>query len=180
MTKASRFAGGLLVLVALFLPSACGTGSANEGNSDLVDELSCTFDSPEALAKAFLEALRKEDLETLKAFALNKDEFQEIVWPQLPSSRPERGVPFEYGWNDLREKSFYSLSKNFARYKGRPLDFRELVFHDETTDYGTYLVHRDARVKVYDEKKDREFWVDLFGSILEKDGRFKLFSYVTD
>jgi hypothetical protein len=40
-------------------------------------------------------------------------------------------------------------------------------------------VYRDTRVRVRDET-GKELNLDLFGSILEKNGRFKLFSYVTD
>ena len=113
------------------------------------------FDSSEALARAFLRALEEGDVETLRAFALSKEEFRHYVWPQLPSSRPENGVPFDYGWADLHQKSDNSLRRTYARYHGKHLGFLSIRFDDKTTDYGTFLVHRDARVKVRDEDGPR-------------------------
>ena len=142
--------------------------------------LSYTFDSPEALAQAFLDALYLEDADALKQFGLSKDEFRLHVWPELPVSKLDKPLPFEYGWNDLYQKSMNSLRRTFANYSGRKLTFISLEFEDETTDYETFKVHRDGRVVVFDEERQREVRLDLFGSIMEKDGRFKLFSYVTD
>ena len=107
------------------------------------------------------------------------DEFRLHVWPELPSSRPERNVPFEYAWGDLHQKSINSLRRTFHRFAGRSLTFLSIEFEDETTPYQTFKVHRDARVLVRDEQGS-ELRLDLFGSILEKDDRFKLFSFVTD
>jgi hypothetical protein len=143
--------------------------------------LSATFDTPEALAKAFLDALYQKDVESLKTFGLSKEEFRLHVWPELPVSRLEKNpLPFDYGWNDLNQKSTNSLRRTYAAYGGRQLTFIRIEFEDETTPYETFEVHRDARVVVRDEESGKILRLDLFGSIMEKDGRFKLFSYVTD
>lgn len=181
---ASRFAGGLPFFSTLLLVGLTCAGcereavAAKEEGAD-APSLTMLFDSSEALAQAFLKALEEEDVEALRAFALTKEEFRHYVWPQLPSSRPENGVPFDYGWADLHQKSDNSLRRTYALYEGKRLEFLSIRFDDETTDYGTFLVHRDARVKVRDDK-GRELWLDLFGSVIEWEGKFKLFSYVTD
>jgi hypothetical protein len=106
------------------------------------------FDSDEALAEEIVNGLESEDGEALASYALSREQFRLYVWPQLPSSRPERGVPFDYAWKDLHQKSHNSLLRTFARYRGRTLTFLELKFEDGVADYGTYKLHRDARVKV--------------------------------
>jgi hypothetical protein len=143
------------------------------------DALKNLYDTPELLAEAFLRALEEDDVETLKSLALTEEEFRSHVWPKLPASRPERGVPFEYGWADLNQKSLSSLRRTYSRYRGRELELLEVRFEDGATDYGTFLVHRDARVKVRTGSGE-ERWLDLFGSVLEARGKYKLFSYVTD
>lgn len=170
---------GLCLVLALFAV-ACGetAESAGDASTDPVS-LEPTFDSPEELAKAILLGLETEDGAALESYALTKDQFRLYVWPKLPSSRPERGVPFEFGWGDLYQKSHNSLLRTFARYKDRKLELVELRFEDGLTDYGTYVVHRDARVKVRTEEGEEE-WLDLFGSVIEWQGRYKLFSYVAD
>ncbi len=52
-------------------------------------------------------------------------------------------------------------------------------FLGETTPYGSYLVHRESELTVKDlDGTQRD--IRLFGSVLEKGGRFKVFSYVID
>ena len=177
-------AGGLFLLCLLSaLPSACernasGTESDVGAKGDPV--LARTFTSPEELAREVLGAIEREDVETLKALPLSKDEFRLYVWPKLPSSRPERNVPMEYVWKTLQQKSVGSIARNFGRYKGRKLELLEIEFEGETTDYGTFQVHRDARLRVRDRETNEEGWLDLFGSVMERQGKYKLFSYVTD
>lgn len=185
--KASRVAGGLCLVLGLGLfctgceRDAAGSGTAGDiAGGDDGPVLSQTFSSPEAIARAVLEGIAKEDVEALEQLPLSKDEFRLYVWPKLPSSRPERGVPFEFAWADLHQKSTGSIAQNFRRFKGRKLELLEMKFQNETTDYGTFKVHRDARVRVRDAATGQEGWLDLFGSVMEWQGKYKLFSYVTD
>ncbi len=178
-SQAPRFPGGLFLLPALAL-AACDPAPVESEATDLEPRLSSTFDSPEALARAVLEAFATEDVETLKGLPLAKDEFRLYVWPKLPASRPERGVPFEYGWGDLHQKSRNSIAGNYSRYKGRKLELIAIGFQDGTTDYGTFTVHRKASLKVRDRVSGEELHVELFGSVMEWKGKYKLFSYVTD
>ena len=175
-------AGVFIICVALVFGGAgvlWGCQSAEE-TKPTPPPLSHTYASPGALAKAFLEALNRKDAEALEQFGLNEEEFRLHVWPELPVSQLKKPLPFEYGWNDLKQKSMNSLRRTYTTFGGRNLTFVRLEFEDETTHYSTFKVHRDARVVVFDEEQQKEMRLDLFGSIMEKDGRFKLFSYVTD
>ncbi len=174
----------LLLVVSLLAAVSCGGLAAGDGTSSVSADvekpsLEPVFDSPEALATAFLEGLGSENGEALQSYALSKEQFRHYVWPELPSSRPERGVPFDYGWGDLHQKSHNALLHTFDRYKGRSMTLLELKFEDGVTDYDTFTVHRDARVKIRLDD-GREEWLDLFGSVMEREGKYKLFSYVTD
>ena len=52
-------------------------------------------------------------------------------------------------------------------------------FEGETTEYETFVVHRDTVLTI--RCADRaEFTDALFGLILQRDEEFKLFSYVVD
>lgn len=158
----------------------CQVAEEEEAAFQVLPPLTYMFDSPEDLAQAFLEALHRKDADALKQFGLSEEEFRLHVWPELPVSRLKKPLPFEYGWNDLHQKSMNSLRRTYATYGGKQLTFARIEFDDVTTDYETFKVHRDARVVVFDGDRMKEVRLDLFGSIMEKDGRFKLFSYVTD
>ncbi len=138
-----------------------------------------TFASPDALSRAVLGALAAEDADGLASLALSESEFRTVVWPELPSSRPERGLPFDYVWGDLSQKSSNALRRLVARHGGRRYTLAGVAFRGETTPYETYRVHREAVLDLLDEEGD-ELTLPLFGSILERDGEFKLFSYVVD
>jgi hypothetical protein len=176
---ASRIAGGL-VLASALATTSCNPSPAESGGANLEPGLSSTFDSKEALARSVLKAFAEEDVATLKSLPLSREEFRRHVWPKLPASRPERNIPFDYGWGDLYQKSVNSIASNFTRYKGRKLELVSVRFNGETTDYETFLVHRDSELRVRDIESGEELTLALFGSVLESKGRYKIFSYVTD
>lgn len=111
---------------------------------------------------------------------MSEQEFRDHVWPDLPAARPERNLPFSYVWGDLRQKSDSSLARILAGYGGRRLPVAGVRFAGGTTQYATYLVHRDTRIALKDGDGAGGDEIQLFGSVLEKDGRFKVFSYVVD
>ncbi len=164
-------------LAALCLLPAGGCG--RPATRDALPPLGHAFESPEAVAEAVLGALAEEDGPTLVALALSEMEFRTVVWPELPSSRPERGLPFEYAWGDLHQKSTNELRRLLARAGGRQYELLEMTFDGESTRYETFTVHRDSRLRVRDaEGAERD--VRLFGSVLQRGGEYKLFSYVVD
>jgi len=165
-----------MVLVAALLAAACGTPAEPTRSAG---PLSNTFESPEALARAVLDALAVRDVARLGALALSEAEFRDHVWPELPTSRPERNVPFEYAWGQMRQQSEGSLSQTVARYGGAPLRFVRTRFTGETTDYATFSVRRESEI-IATDANGRDLVLRLYGSAMVKDGRYKLFSFVVD
>ena len=138
-----------------------------------------TLQSPHAVAEAVLAALHGENLESLEALALTGPEFRRYVWPELPVSQPESNVPFEFAWGMLRRNSEGHLRQTVARFKGRQLALKRVEFRGPSTTYERVSVHRDARLVIEgDDGSDQV--VRLFGSLIEQDGRWKVFSYVVD
>jgi hypothetical protein len=127
----------------------------------------------------FLAALAAKDIEGLKELGVDEEEFRDVVWPELPSSRPDRNLTSDYVWRDLRQKSLSSLSRTVDHHGGRRYTLLEVLFRGETTAYETYNVHREAWLVVRDETGHRGR-VQLFGSMIERHGDYKLFSFVTD
>lgn len=140
--------------------------------------LASSYQSPEALAAAILEALAAGDRARLDALALNETEFRDHVWPELPAAEPGRNLPFSYVWGDLRMKSQYSLAAVLNEHKGRRYTLEKVTF-DGQTDYRTYHVHRKATVHARDAS-GAEVSLRVCGSMIEKDGEWKVFSYVVD
>jgi hypothetical protein len=158
-----------LLLVATL--SACAPASPTP--------LANTFPSAEALAAAALEAIARRDVTALRSFALDEQEFRDHVWPQLPAARPERNLPFSYVWGDLRQKSDAGLQAMLANHGGKRYELLALERPESPTRYVGSSVHHGTMFKVRDEQGvERE--LRLCGSFLEKDGQWKVFSFVID
>jgi hypothetical protein len=131
------------------------------------------------LSQAVLDALERRDAARLRALALTEQEFRDHVWPDLPAARPERNLPFSYVWGDLRTKSEVGLGQTLAEHGGKRYTLVSTRFAGETTRYASYNVHRETVLQVRDEQGAISE-LRVFGSSLEKDGAWKVFSYVAD
>jgi hypothetical protein len=141
--------------------------------------LAGTFDSAEAVALAVLEGLAAPDVVALRQLSLTEHEFREIVWPELPSSRPEVNLPVAYAWGTLAQNSQGSLATTIAAHGGRRYTLLKVRVTGRSTPYGSFTVHRDVTLDVVDDAGVRG-QLRVFGSLLERDGRWKIFSFVTD
>ena len=126
-----------------------------------------------------LDGLAAEDRGRLESLALNGQEFRDVVWPELPSSRPERGLPVSYAWDDLHQKSTNGLRRLLDQWGGRRLTLVDVTYEGETTEYETFRVHRETRLTLRDEAGE-ELNVHFYGSTLVRQDQFKVFSYVVD
>lgn len=139
------------------------------------DRFTSSFESPARLAEAVLLAVQARDREGLRALPLSEREFREEVWPEMPAAGR---VPAGLAWEDLRQKGENNLRRVLAELGGRRLAVERLSFGGGTTAYGTFVVHRKPRLLVRDLDSGERAELALFGSILEHERRYKLFSWV--
>jgi hypothetical protein len=138
--------------------------------------LANTHQSADGLVRDVLEAFAARDDRRLRGLALTEEEFRRRVWPSLPAARPERNLPFSYVWGDLQQKSESRLRTVLAVHGGRPYQLAAIRFSGGTTEFAGFRVHRDAVLTVRDSAGARHD-LRLFGSVLEIDGAWKVFSY---
>jgi hypothetical protein len=160
-----------VLVAASFLSPACDRAKAAP--------LEHASRSPVDLANAVLDAMAAGDRPALEALALSEREFGERVWPELPASRPERNVPLDYVWGDLRQKSQGHLRQTLAQHGGHRYALVDVEFLGETTSYATFEVYRKTQLRVRDDRGEERV-VRLFGSILRSGSEYKIFSYVVD
>jgi len=169
-TKGSKGTKTLRVLVVLGLLAGAGCTAK--------PPLANTFNTPEAVAGAVLEAIQRGDRSRLQALALSEDEFKNHVWPDLPAARPERNLPMSYVWGDLQQKSNQQLTATLRNHAGRHYELRAVTFAD-VTRYSHFRVHRQATFRVR-EPGGEQTDLRVSGSMIELDGIWKVFSYVVD
>ena len=133
----------------------------------------------EGVARAILDAVARKDWETLRVFAVTEQEFRVHIWPSLPAARPERNLPFSYIWGDLRQKSETSLAGMLAARGGQRYDLVSVAFGKSPTDYAGFRIYREPLLTVRTSDGSVEE-LRLTGSFLQKDGVWKVFSYLAD
>ena len=138
-----------------------------------------TFDTPQALVHAVLDAFASSDRNALEALALSESEFHQLIWPELPAARPERNLPWSYVWRDLRQKSRTTLASLLVAHAGRRYSLVDLRATGGTRRYASFDVTRGTELVVRNET-GRQQTLRLFGSVLHAKGRYKVFSYVVD
>lgn len=166
-----RLRPAALLCLVLLWSNACARGAGVAHGEASLD----------ALARAVLDAVEQRDADRLRQLALSEQEFRGVVWPELPAARPERNLPFSFVWGDLRLKSEAALAETLNNYGGLQFELLRAGIGGGTTQYKTYVVHREAVLVVRGEEGSREeVELRFFGSVFERDGVFKVFSYVVD
>lgn len=121
-------------------------------------------------------AVERRDQAALRNLGLSEQELKAHVWPSLPAARPERNLPFSYVWGDLKQKSDSSLTATLNGHGGHHYELMSVRFNSPPTDYGAFRIHRDP-VFVIRGATTAEREVRLTGSLFEKNGGWKVFSY---
>lgn len=160
-----------LAFLCLLVPLSLGCGAPPPPSN--------TQDSPRALLREVLTALERRDRARLDALAVTEQEFRDHVWDRLPASRPERNLPMSYVWSDLHQKSVGSLARTLGEHGGQRLELVAVEFDEEPRSYGPFSVHGGTHIRVRTAAGSEED-VRVCGSLLEMNGRWKVFSYVVD
>ena len=168
----ARPAGRAVLLVTLALAWACGAPAGPEPRARV-------FASKEAAAQAVADAIASRDGARLTALAVSEREFRARVWPALPASRAEVGMPADYVWADTSAKSRGHLAQILQEHGGQPLAVERVSFSGPPVDYGAFRIHPKASLTVRQVSGARAV-VRLFGSMMETDGGWTIFSYIVD
>lgn len=127
--------------------------------------------SRERLVRSAVLALARRDTAALRALMIGRAEFAYFFYPSSRLSRPPYEMPPDLLWMQLTmgsekglEKAIRSLPPRTLRYAGHECG---RVEHE-----GVNVVHQVCTVRLANGETVR-----LFGSILERGGRFKLVSW---
>lgn len=135
--------------------------------------------SPERLTRALLGALQAQDTATLQRLVLSRAEF---AWLYYPHTRFTR-APYELGpellWLQMGMASEKGIVRLIRRFGGSPLRFEALTCPDSAVTEGPNSVITGCRVRfAVGDSAARD--LGLFGSLLQRDGRYKFVSYANE
>ena len=135
------------------------------------------YGSADALAQAVAQAVSTQNEEAFNRMRISRDEYMNLVWPNLPVSKIVGWKDnADFVWTQHAAKSDSGLREMMRRYGGNPLQVKSVTLAPEATVYGNVTIH-SRPVLLFDNSTKPGPAPVLMGSMIEKIGRFKVFSY---
>ena len=169
--QVSRGLGVVLVLVMSVWGAAC------VGEARAQSPLANTFRSPEALVEAVLEALEAKDEEALRSFLITRQEYEAVLWPEMPDGQH---TPFDFFWGMAFKGQKKGLSQLLTTYGGLDLELVSITLPTDENDlerYDSFTYHKRVEVVVRRRDTGDEGELPSFDVFLEHDGVWKLANY---
>jgi hypothetical protein len=132
--------------------------------------------SPASLVDRWARAVAARDTLTLRQLHIDRAEFADLVYEQLRISKPPYEMPPELLWFQLTANSDDGLRKSLERLAGHRVTVRSVRCPTPVDTQGA-LQMRDScllRLRVDGDTLPEERY---FGSIVNRDGRFKFVGY---
>jgi|ERR1043166_8716948 hypothetical protein len=136
--------------------------------------------SREALAREFLSAVSLRDTTRLTGLMISRAEFAWLVFPQHIYSRPPYELDPALHWLQIQARTQKGFTRTLNRLANHPLTFLSMHCQRDTVQLaiGRTRLWSDCRLHYRDGENEQVR--RLFGSIVERNGRFKLFSLAND
>ena len=135
-----------------------------------------SFNSPSEIGQAVVEALNQGDLSGLHQLRVSRKEYLSWIWPAFSASRPPHNYPEDFAWSNLNTKSSRAVRRLVKRYGENSLTFVKLGFEQKTEEYKDFQLLRGTVLTITNNSGQQKT-LKILGSVVEKDGRYKLLSY---
>ena len=131
-----------------------------------------SLDSPGQLGLAVVDALNNKDIEKLNRLRVQREAYLDWIWPAFPANN----FPSDFAWSNLNKKCNVGMKKWIARYGGHNLKFVDIRFDRPTESYDGFQLLRGTVLTLQNAAgENRE--LKILGSVVVKNGRYKLLSY---
>ena len=128
-----------------------------------------------ALGRAVLAAVADESPEEMLALCVNKTEFETILWPEFPASRPATGLLPMDGWRVVGNRFQAGTRGAVSDHGGQPWTFVRLETTAGIQNYRNFRLHRGL-VLVARDTTGTETRMNFLRTAVERKGVFKIFS----
>jgi hypothetical protein len=132
--------------------------------------------SRDSLISQFVRAVEQGNATALRALRLDAAEFAFLYFPESRLSRPPLQQPPEISWMLVEQNGVKGETRVLQVHGGRPLHYRGYTCEAEPTIEGSLRLWDDCRLLLGEQRSPAR----LFGSIVERDGRFKFVSIAND
>lgn len=146
---------------------------------DSVAALENALPSRDLLVKRFIGALAASDTSALQKMVLDAREFAWLVYPESPYTRPPYTQSPALVWNQIQNPAASGFTRLVRRLGGKTLHYDGYECSDKPDRQGRNIIWTRCTVMVA-EPNETARARRLFGSVIERDGRFKFVSYTNE
>ena len=132
--------------------------------------------SREALVRRFMKSLAAGDSADLRAMALSAREFADLVYPESPYTHPPYRQSPALVWNQIENPSESGLTRLVRRLARQPLRYLDHKCDADPDRQGHNLIWTNCVVRLRSSTEPATTH-RLFGSVIQRDGKFKIVSY---
>lgn len=133
----------------------------------------------DTLVSKFMKALERADTTVLEELVLSKAEYGFLYFPSSVYSRKPYELSPDIAWLLNEQNGQKGATRSLRRLGGHALYFRGYTCGTPVTEQEN-VFWRDCQVKYVDPESSRQVTRKLFGTIMERGGRFKFLSYAND
>lgn len=126
------------------------------------------------LLENVLAAVDVADGPSAQKSAVTQSDFLNIIWPEMPQSRPAARVPGDEAWDFLYNRNIASFNRTMGDFHNKGL--RLVSFKvGHVDEYTNYRLHQDILIQA--EMADHQpVELDVVRTVVERNGRFKVYS----
>jgi len=148
----------------------------NEVGGQTVTRLADASSSREALVRRFMSSLARSDTGELARMALQRREFADLVYPESPYTHPPYHQSPALVWYQIQNGSSTGLTRLLRRLGGQPLKYADHRCDPKPDRQGKNEIWTNCTLRIIEPAGDTSTH-RLFGSIIQRDGLFKIVSY---
>ncbi len=135
--------------------------------------------SRDSLVGALLASIARNDSVALGNMTVNRAEYAYLYYPTSVYARKPYQLAPDIAWMLNAQNNDKGLTRLLARYGGRVLTPKRYECRTLTTETANRHA-RDCSVTFTDQSNGKVLTQRLFGSIMERDGKFKVLSFAND
>ena len=134
--------------------------------------------SRDALVERWVNALERRDSVALNRMLMTAAEYITFYYPESPYTRPPYRQKPSLRWFLITNSSSQGAGRVWQRHAGAPLGYSGYRCTAQPEVLGSNRIWHDCSLKL--KQTGGEQRLRLFGSIIERNGRFKFLSYAAD
>lgn len=149
------------------------TGKREVGS--ISEQLLFAAPSAESLAAAVVEAVREQSELKLRRLLVLREEFEMILWPEFPASRPFSNITAGDAWGNHMGHAMGGISEGLSQRDGGELRFHRVMARG-TMRYTNFSLVDGVVIHAVDGE-GREVIFDFATTFVERNGRWKVYIY---